>query len=140
VEQASLFDLDGSFDVVHAASVLHHFDGSSAGDALAKMFALARAGVVVNDLHRTPLAWIGARIAARLFTTSRLVRNDAPLSTLRAFTRADFVELCRSKGLPEPEIAWRAMFRWRVVIRRTQIRGEDGVGSTGETGTSPGRF
>ncbi|MEL7368599.1 MAG: methyltransferase domain-containing protein, partial [Myxococcota bacterium] len=49
-----LFDLPDvpSFDVVHAAATLHHFVGEDAQRALAKMYRVARLGVVINDFHR----------------------------------------------------------------------------------------
>ena len=54
-----LFDLPAGnlYDIVHSTLVLHHFNGESAARALQKMHALARHGVVVNDLHRHPAAY-----------------------------------------------------------------------------------
>lgn len=120
VELRDLFDLpdDQTFDVVHAAAVLHHFPGLAAARALKKMYALARWGVVINDLHRHPLAWASAKLVIGTLSRSRLVKNDAAVSVQRAFTKADFVAMCEEAGLPAPELAWRPMFRWRVVIRR----------------------
>ena len=121
VELVNLFDLSEHepFDVVHAALVLHHFPGRSASDAIKKMFSLSRLGVVVNDLHRHLLAWGSIKVLTRLFAKSRLVRNDGPLSVRRAFTRQDLIDLCKEAGVPQPELAWRPMFRWRMLIRRT---------------------
>jgi 2-polyprenyl-3-methyl-5-hydroxy-6-metoxy-1,4-benzoquinol methylase len=115
-----LFDLDGesAFDVVHAAMVLHHFDGAEAARALKKMHSLARWGLVINDLHRHPLAYYAIRVLTRHFSGSELIRNDAPLSVLRGFRRADFLNLALEAGLPEPALRWRWAFRWQVVFRR----------------------
>ena len=65
-----LFELpdEPMFDVVHAAATLHHFVGADAQRALAKMHRLARLGVVINDFHRHPLAWLGIRILTTLFS------------------------------------------------------------------------
>lgn len=122
VELRDLFELpdEATFDVVHAAAVLHHFPGGAAARALAKMYGLARRGVVINDLHRHPLAWASAKLVTGLFSRSRLVKNDAVVSVQRAFTKEDFFRLCREAGLPEPEVAWRPMFRWRMVVRRPE--------------------
>ena len=117
-EVQNLFDLpdEPMFDVVHAAATLHHFVGTEAQRALAKMFRLARFGVVINDFHRHPLAWAGIKILTVLFSRSRLVRYDGPLSVLRSFKRSDFQGMCRAEGLPTPDIVWRPMFRWRVIL------------------------
>jgi 2-polyprenyl-3-methyl-5-hydroxy-6-metoxy-1,4-benzoquinol methylase len=120
VAKENLFDLDGEqFDVVHAALVLHHFPGRSAADAIRKMFSLARWGVVVNDLHRHFVAWASIKLITRLFAKSRLVKNDGPLSVRRGFTREDLESICREAKVPAPSLAWRPMFRWRMLIRRT---------------------
>lgn len=117
-EVQNLFEIPDArrFDIVHAAATLHHFVGDEAQRALNKMFRLARFGVVVNDFHRHPLAWLGIKILTSVFSRSRLVRYDGPLSVLRSFTRADFHRMCDAEGLPAPEIVWRPMFRWRVVL------------------------
>ena len=106
------------YDVVHAAATLHHFVGNDASRALDKMYRLARRGVVVNDFHRHPLAWLGIRILSVLFSRSRLVRYDGPLSVLRSFHRSELRAMCAEHGLPSPDIAWRPMFRWRMIVAR----------------------
>ncbi len=119
-EVADLLDLPEtrSFDIVHCALALHHFEQQAAVAALKKMFALSRWGVVVNDLHRHRLAYYAIHLLTRLFSKSRLIRNDAPLSVLRAFRRADFERLAREATLPEPSIRRHWAFRWRVLFRK----------------------
>lgn len=124
----NLFDVAGEFDVVHGALVLHHFPARSTADAIGKMFSLAKIGVVVNDLHRHFVAWASIKVITRLFAKSRLVQNDGPLSVRRGFTRADLEAICRQAGVPAPELAWRPMFRWRMLIRRADRRGTRAVG------------
>jgi 2-polyprenyl-3-methyl-5-hydroxy-6-metoxy-1,4-benzoquinol methylase len=119
VALANLFDVEEQFDIVHAALVLHHFPGGSAAEAIRKMFALSRLGVVVNDLHRHFVAWASIKLITRFFARSRLVKNDGPLSVRRGFLREDLEAICRDAGVPPPELAWRPMFRWRMLIRRT---------------------
>jgi 2-polyprenyl-3-methyl-5-hydroxy-6-metoxy-1,4-benzoquinol methylase len=114
-----LFDLDPGrrFDVVHAAQALHHFPGDSAARAIAHMHRHARLGVVINDLHRHAAAWAGIGLYTRVAVRSRLVRYDAPLSVLRGFSRSELVDLCRQAEVPAPQIRWRALFRWQMVIK-----------------------
>ena len=107
-----------SFDIVHCALVLHHFEGDAAVAALRKMFALSRWGVVINELHRHPLAYYSIKLLTRLFSESLMIRNDAPLSVLRAFQREDFQRLALEADLPEPSIRWHWAFRWCVLFRK----------------------
>lgn len=115
-----LFDVPAGegYDIVHAGLMLHHCPGETAARALKAMFALARLGVAVNDLHRHPLAYRAISVLTRAFSRDRLIRHDAPLSVLRGFRRAELAGLCREAGIPAPEVRWRWAFRWAMVIRR----------------------
>jgi 2-polyprenyl-3-methyl-5-hydroxy-6-metoxy-1,4-benzoquinol methylase len=115
-----LFDLPGArkYDIVHAALVLHHLSDDEAVAALAKMYQLCRVGLVVNDLHRHPIAYYSIKRLTALFSRNRLIRHDAPLSVLRAFRRSCLEGLCRRACLPAPEISWRWAFRWRLIVAR----------------------
>lgn len=114
-----LFAVTGEdrFDIVHGSLVLHHFPGNDAVQALQAMSRLARWGVVINDLHRHPLAHGSIRCLTRALSRNRLIRNDAPLSVLRAFSRADWNQLAAAAGLSAPEVRWRWAFRWQSVFR-----------------------
>lgn len=104
---------DGSFDVAHAGLFLHHFDDAAAVRLLREMRRVARV-VVVNDLHRHPVAYHSIALLARLLRASPMFRADAPHSVLRAFSRAELERLARAAGL-EPEIRWRWAFRWLLI-------------------------
>lgn len=105
------------YDVVHAALLLHHFPAGEAARALEKMWSLCRLGVVVNDLHRHPVAYYSAKALASL-SRSRVTRHDAPLSVLRAFRKQELLDLASAAGLPEPELRWSWAFRWQLIARR----------------------
>ena len=116
-----LFDLPTTrkYDIVHAALVLHHLPDDAAVKALAKMYELCRLGLVVNDLHRHPVAYYSIKWLTARISKNRLIRHDAPLSVLRAFQRSDLEELSRRASLPAPEISWRWAFRWRMIVHKT---------------------
>ena len=78
---------------------------------LREMRRVSRRGVVVNDLHRHPLAWVAIRTLTRLCSRSGLIRHDAPLSVRRGFRRAELTSLARAAGVP-CEVQWRWAFRW----------------------------
>lgn len=106
------------YDIVHASLVLHHFDDETAARALGRFGALARVGVVINDLERHPVAYHSIRALTAAFSRSRLIRHDAPLSVLRGFRREELATLARRGGLERMEIRWRWAFRWLLVARR----------------------
>ena len=113
-KEVNLFDLEDSkgWDVVHTSLVMHHLGDDEIVRALRKMLRLCRLAVVVNDLHRSPLAWAGAKLGARLVTDSHVVRADAPHSVRRAFARGELEALAKKAGATKIKIAWKFPFRW----------------------------
>ena len=106
---------DGAFDVAHASLVLHHLEPADAIGLLREMARVARRGVIVNDLARGRLTWLGAWLLGHLATTNPWSRNDAPLSARRAYTRPEVERLLAAAGLRP--IWWRsALLRHRFAV------------------------
>jgi ubiquinone/menaquinone biosynthesis C-methylase UbiE len=105
---------DDTFDVTHAALFLHHLHGAAAVQLLREMDRVSRLGILVNDLHRHSLAYVGIWGLSRLFGMSPMVQHDGPVSVLRGFRRADLAALARRAGLRRPRIRWHWAFRWTL--------------------------
>jgi SAM-dependent methyltransferase len=90
---------DAAFDIAHASMVVHHLAPDEAVRLLAEMRRVAVIGVVVNDLVRGRLAWLGAWTLAHGLTGNRFTRHDAPLSVRRAYTELELGELLARAGL-----------------------------------------
>lgn len=110
---------DDAFDVAHAALFLHHFHGTDAVQLLREMDRVARLGVVVNDLHRHPLAYVGIWALSRLLRLAPMVQHDGPISVARGFRRAELEDLAEAAGLVGPTIRWHWAFRWTLSTIRT---------------------
>ena len=89
----------GSFDVATCSLVLHHLEPDDAVLMLKEMRRVARRGVVVNDLVRSWVGYVGAQLVARTMSRSPLFRHDAPLSVRRAYTRGEMATLAARAGL-----------------------------------------
>jgi ubiquinone/menaquinone biosynthesis C-methylase UbiE len=111
---------DRSFDVVHASLLLHHLEPGDAIAFLTEASRLARHGVVVNDLVRSRLHWLGARLLLSVATRNRYTRNDGPLSVRRAYTRVELRALLAAAGL-RPVAEAGAYFGHRVAIAAVRI-------------------
>lgn len=90
-----------SFDVAHTSMVLHHLEPADAARLIAEMARVSRTGIVVNDLDRTWLGWLGAWLLGHLLTRNRYSRHDAPLSVRRAYRPAQVAQLAARAGLIE---------------------------------------
>jgi SAM-dependent methyltransferase len=105
---------DDAFDVVMAAMFMHHFRAKDAVSLVREMNRVARDGILVNDLHRHPLAYYGILVPARLLPVSPMFRHDAPVSVLRGFRRADLEAVARDAGLDAYRIRRHWAFRWSL--------------------------
>jgi ubiquinone/menaquinone biosynthesis C-methylase UbiE len=111
---------DGAFDVVHASLVLHHLRRDEAVPFLRELARVASIGIVVNDLARSRLAWLGAWVILHALTRNPWTLHDGPLSVRRAWTRAEAKALLRDAGLrPVGEIVGLAGHRWAIAAVRS---------------------
>ncbi len=103
---------DNQFDLAIAAMFLHHFAHDNAVQIVRSMQCVASQGILINDLHRHPLAYYGIYALTRILPAVEMVRNDAPLSVLRGFTYAELEQIAISADLPKFSLNWRYAFRW----------------------------
>lgn len=110
---------ENSVDVLTATLVCHHMRNPELIDFLQRARKAARQAVILNDLHRHPLALGGFHVAARLLYHNRLVLADGPLSIRKAFRRNDWSYYLHEAGIPEDQadIRWCWPFRWRIVLQ-----------------------
>ncbi|HEV7810126.1 MAG TPA: methyltransferase domain-containing protein [Candidatus Limnocylindrales bacterium] len=106
---------DASFDVAHASLVLHHLEPDAVMAFLRELRRVARIGVVVNDLVRGRLAWLGSLVLVRTLARSPYTRHDGPLSVRRAYSRLELENLLAAAGL-EPVRAVVGFAGHRVAI------------------------
>lgn len=104
------------FDIVFATLFLHHFTREQLIEIFIQLKSIARHGIVVNDLHRHPLAFYSIKMLTKYFSKSAMVINDAPLSVLRGFTRTELKEILHAAGLRSYTLQWKWAFRWQLVI------------------------
>lgn len=102
----------GEFDVCTAALFFHHLSNGEAVAALRDMRRIARYGVLINDIHRSPAAYVGLVAVTRLLRFSDVVRHDGPVSVLRAFRAAELQSLAAEAGITKARITWNWAFRW----------------------------
>jgi len=75
-------------------------------------------GIFINDLHRHSLAYHSIHFLTKIFSDSYLVKNDAPLSVLRGFTKKDWELILQKAGFNSYSLKWKWAFRWLLIIKR----------------------
>jgi ubiquinone/menaquinone biosynthesis C-methylase UbiE len=90
---------DSTFDVVTASLFFHHLSNDNCVRVLREMWRIAKRQVLVNDLHRHGIAYFSIRVLSALFSKSRMVRHDGPVSVRRAFRPSELLDIARRAGL-----------------------------------------
>lgn len=106
---------DDAFHVVLSTLTLHHLDQDEALTFLVEGARVASRAVLVSDLERHPLHYLGARfLAATWWRWDPVTRVDGPLSVLRAYTRHELGAL--GNQAPFREVCVHRHFPFRLVL------------------------
>jgi len=104
-------------DIVIGTLFFHHFDQTQLSTFFGELKKQVRIGIVINDIHRHPLAYYSIKILTSLFSKSAMVKFDAPLSVLRAFTKNELKEILDGATIKNYTIQWKWAFRWQAIIQ-----------------------
>ena len=102
------------FDVVIGTLFYHHFSNLQLSEFFCQLHRQCNIGFIINDIHRHPLAYYSIKLLTKLFSKSAMVKYDAPLSVLRAFTKNELRDVLTNSGTVF-SITWRWAFRWQVI-------------------------
>ena len=108
-------------DIIFSSLFCHHFDNGSIVAMLQWMKANVTLGFFINDLHRHPLAYYSIKLITQIFSKSYLVKNDAPLSVARGFTKGEWQNFIKQAGLSGCMVQWKWAFRHLVVYCHTGV-------------------
>jgi len=108
---------DASFDAAICSLSFHHMTDSECEQVLREMWRVSRGCVLVNDLHRHPVAYASIWILARVFSKSVMVKHDGPVSVRRAFRPSELQDIARKAGV-RAEVHRSFPFRLVLVAER----------------------
>lgn len=104
------------FDIIHCCLFVHHFSTDELITLFKQFREQARLGVIINDLHRHPLAYWSISLLTSLFSKSSMVKNDAAVSVARGFKRAELKEILKEAGIEKYRLSWKWAFRWKLIF------------------------
>ena len=104
------------YDIIVCSLFCHHFSDEELVHFFRQFLKQARVAVIINDLHRHPLAYYSIKTLANIFSDSYLVKNDAPLSVLRAFKKNELETLAKAAGAKNYRLHWKWAFRWQLIL------------------------
>lgn len=103
-------------DIIHCCLFTHHFSEEELIQLFRQFKDQARIGVIINDLHRHPLAYWSIKLLTRLFSRSSMVQNDAAVSVARGFKRQELTQILDRSGIQDYHLSWKWAFRWKLVF------------------------
>lgn len=104
-------------DIIFSSLFCHHFTDGDLVKQLLWMKENSKLGFFINDLHRHWLAYYSIQFLTQLFSSSYLVKNDAPLSVSRGFKRKEWNTLFKTAAINNYSIRWRPMFRYLIIYK-----------------------
>ena len=104
------------YDIVHASLFLHHFTEEELVFLLQKLKAQTSTALIINDLHRHPLAYYAIKFLTRFFSKSYLVQHDAALSVAKGFKKEEWAKILDRAGYKRYTINWVWAFRHRIIL------------------------
>jgi len=106
-------------DIMLFTLTLHHFTDQQIVSLFNKLKGLVRLGIVVNDLHRSALAYRLFTALSYLFKLNDMSREDGLVSILRGFKRNDLLAYEKQLTINSAHIKWRWAFRYLWIIQMT---------------------
>lgn len=104
------------YDLLLCGLFLHHLTNEELDTLFAKAKSAGVPGMVVNDLHRSPLAYYGFDIINLIQRPSDMAKQDGLVSILRGFKRRELIAFMKKHAVHSYQIRWKWAFRYLLVI------------------------
>ncbi len=104
-------------DIVIGTLFFHHFTNEQLVSFFRQLKTQVQLGVIINDIHRHWFAYYSIKWLTAIFSKSEMVKNDGPLSVLRAFHKNELIKIAKDAGFTNFTIRWMWAFRWQLILR-----------------------
>lgn len=104
------------YDVILCTLTLHHFRDEALLQLMEGFIRKANLGIVVNDLHRSAVAYYLFKLICFVFGLNSMSRDDGLTSILRGFKHQDLLGYTRQLNLKKYLIRWKWAFRYQWII------------------------
>lgn len=107
---------DRQYDVILCTLTLHHFKDNEIVELLEGFKKQAVIGMVINDLHRSKLAYYLFIALCKVFRLNHMSKDDGLVSILRGFKKADILIYASQLNIKKYILRWRWAFRYQWII------------------------
>jgi 2-polyprenyl-3-methyl-5-hydroxy-6-metoxy-1,4-benzoquinol methylase len=106
------------YDIVLCTLTLHHFKDDEIIRLMTIFNTNSKIGIVINDLHRSALAYRLFQVLCFTFRLNAMSREDGLVSILRGFKKEELVNFSEKLNLTNYKIQWKWAFRYQWIIRK----------------------
>ncbi len=107
------------YDMVLCTLTLHHFKDEEILSLMQVFYEKASIGIVINDLHRSAIAYRLFQALCFVFQLNDMSREDGLVSILRGFKKAELEHYSKELQLKKYTIQWKWAFRYQWIINKT---------------------
>lgn len=107
------------YDIVLCTLTLHHFTNNKILNIITIFNKNAKVGIIVNDLHRSKLAYRLFQLICAIFNLNSMSREDGLVSILRGFKKNELEDFSKKLNLKNYSINWKWAFRYQWIIAKT---------------------
>jgi 2-polyprenyl-3-methyl-5-hydroxy-6-metoxy-1,4-benzoquinol methylase len=108
------------YDIVLCTLTLHHFKEDEIIQLMTVFDSNSRIGIVINDLHRSVVAYRLFQALCFVFRLNDMSREDGLISILRGFKKEELVHFSNKLNLKNYKIQWKWAFRYQWIIRKDE--------------------
>lgn len=106
------------YDIVLCTLTLHHFTTNQIAELMDILNKNASIGIVVNDLHRSKLAYRLFELISIVFNLNKMSRNDGLISIQKGFKKNELEHFSKILNLKKYSINWKWAFRYQWIITK----------------------
>lgn len=110
-----------NYDIIICTLTLHHFKDEQIVELMNYFYDQSGIGVVINDLHRSSMAYRSFQAFCSVFISNEIARKDGLTSILRGFKKKDLQNYKKSLPPALHFISWEWAFRYLWVIKKRTI-------------------
>ena len=106
------------YDILLCTLTLHHFKDSEIIKLMSVFNANSSIGIVINDLHRSAVAYRLFQVLCFIFRLNAMSREDGLVSILRGFKKEELIRFSEKLELKKYKIKWKWAFRYQWIISK----------------------
>lgn len=105
-------------DICLCTLFLHHFEDSKIINFVYTLYEQSKIGVVVNDLHRNPIAFYTFKWLSEIILKTKIARHDGLVSVARSFRKQDLFKFSKQIKAENQSIEWKWAFRYQWILNK----------------------